>query len=104
MELSALATEFRKGLESLYGERLAKVILFGSRARGTSRQDSDIDFLLVLRGKLDVNEEIQPVSPLSTSLSLHHDAVITCVYVSEDEFERSDSPLIRNVHREGVAA
>ena len=32
---------FRAALAELYGERLERVVLFGSRARGDAREDSD---------------------------------------------------------------
>jgi predicted nucleotidyltransferase len=37
------------GLEVHYGARLVSVAVFGSVARGTQREDSDIDFLIVAR-------------------------------------------------------
>jgi uncharacterized protein len=36
-------------LEQLYGPRLERIILFGSRARGDARLDSDWDVAVVLR-------------------------------------------------------
>ena len=35
------------------GIRVAKIILFGSRARGDAREDSDYDVLVVVEGKLE---------------------------------------------------
>jgi predicted nucleotidyltransferase len=43
-----LLAQLRNHLQSLYGERLHKVMLFGSYARGEARPDSDIDVLVVL--------------------------------------------------------
>jgi uncharacterized protein len=37
-------------LERLYGDRLERVLLFGSRARGDARPDSDWDVTVFLRG------------------------------------------------------
>ena len=104
MDLDALMTEFREGLRQIYGERLARLVLFGSRARDNSRPDSDIDLLVVLHGSVDVNDEIRRVSPLSSRLSLQYDTVISCLYVSERDFENDTSPLMVNIRREGLAA
>jgi predicted nucleotidyltransferase len=103
-ELREILDEFRHGLEQIYGPRLVRMILFGSHARGVARPDSDIDVLLVLRGPVDVNEEIRRVSPLASELSLRADVVISCVYVSEEEFQADGSPLILNIRKEGLAA
>jgi predicted nucleotidyltransferase len=34
---------FRAALDVLYGDRIERVVLFGSRARGDAREDSDYD-------------------------------------------------------------
>jgi len=36
-------TRFRAALDAAYGARIERVILFGSRARGDARPDSDYD-------------------------------------------------------------
>jgi len=95
--------EFRQGLERIYGSRLVNVILFGSQARNDGQPDSDIDVMVVLRGAVDPNEEIRRVSPLSSGLSLQHNVVISCVYISENDFHGEASPLLLNVRREGIA-
>jgi len=40
----------RDALRSRFGERLVSLVLYGSRARGTQRDDSDIDVLIVVDG------------------------------------------------------
>lgn len=47
--------ELRRRLEAIYGERLMRLSLYGSQARGDSVPGSDIDVLVVLQG---------PVSPV----------------------------------------
>ena len=95
--------QLRTALEGMYGARLARVVLFGSRARGQARPDSDIDLLVVLRGEVDPNEEMRRTAALVSRVSLVHDTVISCVYASEDEYDAGQSPLLVNVRREGVA-
>jgi predicted nucleotidyltransferase len=43
-------TRFRAALDKVYGERIERVVLFGSRARGDARPDSDYDVLVFLKG------------------------------------------------------
>lgn len=40
---------FRRALDEMYGNRLDRVVLFGSRARGDARPDSDYDVAVFLK-------------------------------------------------------
>lgn len=102
-KLKNILAELRCELERLYGERLSKVVLFGSQARGDAEPDSDIDVLVVLKGDVRDGEEISRTSKITADLSLANDVVIGCVFVSDQQFAIENSPLLLNVRREGVA-
>ncbi len=70
-KLRTILTELRRRLEALYGERLVQMVLFGSRARGDAKPDSDVDVLIVLRDRVNPGEEITRTGELTASLSLH---------------------------------
>src|SRR5215218_1916711 len=40
---------FRATLDEMYGDRLERVVLFGSRARGDAGEDSDYDIAVFLK-------------------------------------------------------
>jgi predicted nucleotidyltransferase len=40
--------KFRAALDEVYGERIERVVLYGSRARGDARPDSDYDVAVFL--------------------------------------------------------
>lgn len=42
--------EFRLALELRFGDRLERLVLFGSRARGEGHEASDLDVLVLVRG------------------------------------------------------
>jgi predicted nucleotidyltransferase len=100
---SAILEEFRQGLEQILGERLDRVYLFGSHARGEQRSGSDIDVLVVVRGPVDYGDLIRRTSDLAATLSLKHDVVISRAFVSRERFEREQSPFLMNVRREAIA-
>lgn len=94
--------KLKAGLEGLYGPRLARVVLFGSQARGEVGEHSDIDVLVVLRGSFERRLERARVLPLIVELSLESDTVVSTLLVPETRFERGQDPLMLNVRREGV--
>jgi predicted nucleotidyltransferase len=100
--LQTIPGELRRGLESLYGDRLARLVLFGSQARGDAAPDSDIDVLVVLKGTVDVGDEILYIGGVVADLSLAYNTVVSCVFVPLDRFLTERSPLLLNVRRDGV--
>lgn len=70
-ELSALSQAVKNALTELYGERLDRVILYGSYARGDFHAESDVDYLVVLKD--DVvrgGQEIRQMAPVIGPLAL----------------------------------
>ncbi len=101
--LKTILAELRQRFEALYGERLVRLVLFGSQARGDAEAGSDIDVLVVLRGMVSPSAEISRTSEIVAKLSLQNDVVISCVFMDEDRFMRRNGPLLRNIRKEGVA-
>jgi len=58
-ELLEILQRLKICLQEIYGDRLLKTILFGSHARGEASGDSDIDVLVVLKGDINLGEEIK---------------------------------------------
>jgi predicted nucleotidyltransferase len=102
-QLRVILGELRNRLEREYGTRLLKIVLYGSQARGEAEPGADIDVLVVLEGPVDASAEIARTEFDVADLSLAHNAVITCLFVSREQLEREQSPLLMNVRREGVA-
>ena len=100
--LRTILAELRARFEVLYGDRLVKLVLYGSQARGDAAPDSDIDVLVVLTGPVIVGEEIERGSTVTAPLSLEHNVVISCMYMSEDRDRRDRMPLLLNIEAEGV--
>lgn len=100
--LSAILRELRSRFEELYGERLVQMILYGSQARGDADPGSDIDVLVVLKGDVSPCDEIARTEDIVADISLEHNAVVCCVFVSQEDFDCEQSPLLINVRREGV--
>ncbi len=93
----------RRQFEIFYGDRLAHLVLFGSRARGDAESDSDIDVLVILHGSVDAVEEIRRTSGIVSNLCLEYEVVISCVFMDLYRYENKQGPLLRNIRKEGVA-
>jgi uncharacterized protein len=83
-------------------DRLDKVILFGSRARGDEKIDSDIDILVVLKGVFDYSQEIERTGEFLSSFSLENNIVISRAFVELQTFLTEDTPFFLNVKKEGM--
>ena len=94
--------ELKLGLKELYGDRLVKLILFGSHARGEANLDSDIDLLIVLKGPVSQVQEISYMSELCVKVLLDYDELVSIIPMSEDRFNAKDFALLRNIQREGI--
>jgi predicted nucleotidyltransferase len=101
-KLNYILTELQYRFEELYGSRLVRLVLYGSQARGDALPGSDVDVLVVLAGLVNPETEIELATPITAALSLDHDIVISCHYVSEKRYDQEKSPLLLNVRREGV--
>jgi predicted nucleotidyltransferase len=67
----SVLTRFRRALDEVYGpQRIERVVLFGSRARGDANPDSDYDIAVFLRGMevADRIREMNRLADLSTDL------------------------------------
>ena len=94
--------KLKKGLIEIYGEQVDRILLYGSRARGDERPDSDIDILVVLKDDFNYSEMLRLSSDLAASLSLENDVVISRAFVSREQFENRQTPFLMNVRREAV--
>jgi uncharacterized protein len=102
-QTKSLLSQLKLHLLEIDKERLSKIILFGSQSRGTAHQDSDIDILIVLKGEVNIGDEIQRTGQIISELSLNYDQVISRLFMSEDYFDHDQSALLRNIRTEGIA-
>jgi len=82
--VQSFASELRKRL----GEKILGIYLYGSVAKGTATDESDID-LLVVYSDLDERSLLQTASEVSFRIACDEGRIIETVPMSKDEFEQS---------------
>jgi predicted nucleotidyltransferase len=99
----AALEEAKARLEALYGDRLDRVVLYGSYARGDAREDSDVDLLVVLRGDYEPYAEIKRTAALRLDLSLRHGVDVSMQPYSAAEVADLANPFMHHVAEDGLA-
>ncbi len=80
----------------------ARVILFGSRARGNNDSQSDWNFLILVSETADENIKQQIRSKLIET-ELEAGQVVSTVIYSQDQWPKYKvTPLYKNISREGL--
>jgi predicted nucleotidyltransferase len=91
---------FAGALRARFGGRLRALVLFGSRARGSGRADSDLDVLVLIDQltRAERGEVLDEGADLSLSWGL-----VLSPLVADAAAWRSELPLARAIEAEGVA-
>jgi predicted nucleotidyltransferase len=91
----------KENLNDLFGSRLAGVVLYGSRSRGDSRPDSDIDLLVLLKGRIDWAKERWRLAELAADIGLDTDEAPSFLLDTDDALDRR-TIFMHNVREDGV--
>ena len=92
---------FRAALQEIYGERIERVVLYGSRARGDARPDSDYDVAVFLNAPDSFWRESGRLAEIETEILYDTGAVINAVPFSAGAYS-DQSGLMGELRREGV--
>jgi predicted nucleotidyltransferase len=91
----------RTSLHMIYGDRIERLILFGSRARGDAHADSDYDIAVSLEGLIDRWREFHRLADLRTEILAE-----TGAFLEARPFRAGSycdrTPLMHEIRRDGV--
>jgi predicted nucleotidyltransferase len=105
--MSALADDpilkrFRAALDEMYGDRAERVILFGSRARGDTHEDSDYDVAVFLRDMADRAAEMNRLADLSTKIIVEEDGPFIHAMPFRAGSYTEPTPLMHEIRTGGI--
>ena len=99
-----ITKEVVSGVKDVLGEKLKKVILYGSYARGDYDVESDIDIMVLADIKRENIRSYRPqISKISNCVGLANDIYVSIMLNSEDFFTRNlkVSNFYKNVINDG---
>lgn len=104
-KVNTILKQYISEVSSLLGNRLKKVILYGSYARGDYEKNSDIDIMILTDlDEEELKEYRIKIRELACDLELENDVVISPLIRNIKKYnERIDIiPFYNNVQKEGV--
>jgi predicted nucleotidyltransferase len=93
---------FRAAVNEIYGERVERVVLYGSRARGDAKPDSDYDVAVFLRDMADRFAEMNRLADLSTAILDETGEFIHAMPYRAGSYNDGRMPLMHEIRAEGI--
>lgn len=97
---------FSMQARQLLGEKLSKIILYGSYARGDFRDNSDVDVMILVKNMLqdDIRDAEERLCDMAFDIELENGVHISAILKDEEQFENWEAilPFYYNVRKEGV--
>src|SRR5690348_9407526 len=92
---------FRRELDAVYGDGIDRVVLFGSRARGDHRPDSDYDIAVFLKKPAELWDELGRLAHITTDILDDTGAVISAKPFAAQVYHHR-SPLMQEIRAHGI--
>ena len=95
--------ELVDGMRQVLPNRIVRIVLYGSTARGTDTKESDVDIALLMYGQLDTDTE-ERLSDFIVDMNLKYDKVFSVIDIDFDNFCKWENvtPFYNTVNREGI--
>ncbi|GAB6283708.1 MAG: nucleotidyltransferase domain-containing protein [Ignavibacterium sp.] len=101
-KLNRLLPEIEKCIRDSFGEKVKKIILFGSYARGDFDEESDVDILVIVNDE-NLNYYKKKRTEIISDYLNKEEIFLSIIIEKSSLVERykNDSPFLINVNKEG---
>ena len=90
------------GFQTIFGNVLERIILYGSVARGTQTAESDVDIAVIVRRYTeDMHDKM---IDLTVDLELEYNKVLSVLLIDYDNFREWEDvlPFYKNMKKDGI--
>ena len=91
----------RTAITDAYGDRIERVVLFGSRARGEARADSDYDVAVFLRDMSDRGREMNRLADIGTDILYDEGRIVHAMPYRADAYSER-TPFMQQIRQDGI--
>lgn len=105
-DLQLVLNEVKSASKRLYGDKLNRIILYGSYARGDNTGESDIDIMIILNCDVAEIKNLRGVTAeMASDISLEWEVFLSVLLRDRKHFEENLSflPFYQNIEREGIS-
>jgi predicted nucleotidyltransferase len=95
-------TGFRQAMQELYGPRVERLVLYGSRARGDAKPDSDYDIAVFLRELSSRWREVRRIADVELAIFDKTGAMVHAMPYPAESWRNTSSPLMHEIRKDGV--
>jgi uncharacterized protein len=92
--------KFHAAVTAKYGDRVEHIVLFGSRARGDERPDSDYDIAVFLKNLGSLWSELDSPAAMGTDIFYDTGAIISAKPFSAESYSERTA-LMQEIRRDG---
>ena len=103
--IRSIIYRFSQELRHILGDKLTKVIVYGSYARGDYNCNSDVDIMILVKmSNSDIKKIENQVYDLAFEIEMNTGVDISPIIKNEDEYEYwlDTLPFYKNISDEGV--
>jgi len=101
--IEPIVRAFKASLQTMYGDRLRDVVLYGSYARGDYDDESDIDLMVLLNDEtVNTYAELFRLSDLTMDFIMQYGIAVSVLPAPANRYYQSYGPVYQNARHEGL--